>query len=88
MDEKEIKSFFRMWALESLVTLLFASIHKQASDPDKSLDDLREKMLAKVAQQTFPNLQDAALSDFASAELESAIARLIDWQRHWLHSSQ
>lgn len=83
MNEEAIKTEVRTWALESLVTLLWAAQHAIDPDPQGSLNGLRDRMLAKAANQTFPGL-GPTMSDHVSAEFESAISRLVEMQREWL----
>ena len=76
-DEQAIKSEMRLWALEVLVTNLLAMVCTLDRDPGALLNQIRERMIEGAKSRTFPGY-DAAMSDLLSAELESAVARLMD----------
>ena len=83
MDERERANVFRLWALEILVSMQGAALHAATADPKGSLAAFRKTLLEAVRTQGFPGL-DAAVSDFASAELEAALDRLLAQQAAYL----
>ena len=76
-DEQAIRAEMRLWALEVLVTNLLAMVCTLDRDPAALLNQIRERMIEGAKSRTFPGY-DAAMSDLLSAELESAVARLMD----------
>jgi hypothetical protein len=82
--EDDLKAEVRLYALETLVCLLYATLF--ANDPPL-LARLREKALERSRGQTFPSL-DPAMSDFVSAELEAAIDGLLARAAHFLETDQ
>ncbi|MGP0088473.1 MAG: hypothetical protein ACLPKB_00680 [Xanthobacteraceae bacterium] len=78
MTEDEIKAEMRLWALEVLVCNLVAIWSLTDRNPADLLRQTREQMIEGARKRTFPEAADPALSDLYSAELESAVARLMD----------
>jgi hypothetical protein len=76
-DERAIKAEMRLWALEVLVSNMFATICISTSDPQNLLARTRQQMIEGARQWTFPGF-DAVQSDLLSAELEAAVTRLMD----------
>jgi hypothetical protein len=74
---------FRLWALETMVSIQGAALHNATPDPQASLARLRKKLTKAIQGQGFPGL-DATVSDFASAELEAALDRLLSQQQGYL----
>ena len=85
MDEATIKADMRLFVLESLVALLWASTHRAdlGSDPVYLVADLKKRLTDRARNQTFAGV-DPALSDLLSAELEAAIDRAMAMQEGWL----
>ncbi|HUI21278.1 MAG TPA: hypothetical protein VLZ74_09570 [Methylocella sp.] len=83
MNEDAIKAEVRLYALESLVCQLYAMIYALTGKPREALQNRRETLIGKARLKGFSGL-DPAMSDFASAELESAIDRLLKMQEEIL----
>jgi hypothetical protein len=80
MSPDEIHELVRIYAVEIMVVNQFAMFCLTASptDPQGILRSIREQMIEGARRRGFPEL-DAASSDFASAELEEAVGRLMEW---------
>lgn len=78
-----IKAEMRLFVLEALVALLYATHHQRTPDPSVSLETLRDQLTSLARKQTFGVL-GAAHSDLASAELEAAVDAALAHQRGWL----
>jgi hypothetical protein len=76
MEEQQIKTEMRLWALEVLVCNLFALNLSQTDNPLELLGMIQAQMIAGARQKAFPGF-DAAHSDHLSAELEGAVDRLL-----------
>src|SRR6266480_6881715 len=78
MDEEQaIKAEMRLWALENLVCNILTIIATTDPDPDGLMTATRDQMIAGARQRAFSQV-DPAMSDLFSAELEAAVARLMD----------
>lgn len=76
MNEDEAKLNMRLYALELLVVNAFAMLCTLDPLPDDFLAGIQKQMIAAAKKQGFPGF-DPAESDFLSAELEVALARLL-----------
>jgi hypothetical protein len=76
MNEDQIKTEMRFWALEIIVCNLLAIQCLQHPTPLELLKMLREQSLMGARLRTFPGF-DPAMSDLLSAELEAAIGHLM-----------
>jgi hypothetical protein len=74
MDENAIKPEMRLWALELLVCNLYAIMAVSSPGLMKRTFD---QMIAGARVRGFEGY-DPAMSDLLSAELESALARMMD----------
>jgi hypothetical protein len=83
-DERAIKAEMRLWALEALVCNVVAVILASDPDPQELLARTRRQMIEGAKQRTFEGF-DAAQSDLFSAELEAAVARLMDMVAAQMH---
>jgi hypothetical protein len=83
MTEAEIRAEARLYALECVVCQTLALIHLQiaAADPLSVLEQQRQQAIHGARQKAFPELNDPALSDLMSAELEAAVDRLADMEK-------
>jgi len=79
MTEDGIKAEVRLYALECIVSQFAATLHLQGGDPKRTLAAARKQAIEGTRKRTFPQL-NAAESDHYSAELESAVLRLLDMQ--------
>jgi len=79
MTEDEIKRETRLLALEILAVNLLATdvLLTPKSDPSALAAKIRERMIA-AAGKPFPEVDDPAMSDLLSAELEAAVDRLME----------
>jgi hypothetical protein len=77
-DEKAIRAEMRLWALELLVSNLFAIIC--ASDPEwvELFERTRRQMIEGAGQRIFPEVTDPPLFHLYADELEDAVTRLMD----------
>jgi hypothetical protein len=79
MTENELRLQMRIYALEVLaVNLLSISCLASGLDPRSVLAQVKQQMLEGARRQTFPDLADPAMSDLASAELETAVEILME----------
>jgi hypothetical protein len=79
MNEDELKAEMRLYAVEFLTANLFAMFCLMTSpSPRETLATARRQMIDSARSQTFPGLDDPAQSDLFSAELESAVDRLME----------
>lgn len=77
MREKEMIGEMRLWALEVLVSNLFAMVCAVEGEPLGAFEKIRAQMIRGAKTQTFPGMGDAD-SDLLSVELETAVARLME----------
>jgi hypothetical protein len=77
MLEKDMVTEMRLWALEVLVSNLFAMQCASVEAPTEAFENIKAQMLAGAKTQSFPGM-NAEESDLLSAELESAVARLME----------
>ena len=78
MSNDGLKAEMRLYALELLAADLFAMSCLMSSSPRETLARVRQQMIDGARSQTFPGLADPAKSDLFSAELESALDRLME----------
>jgi hypothetical protein len=80
MNEAAIKIEMRLAVLELMVSSLLTAYCVQVNDDDPSaaLKTLTKTTTEGARKLTFPHLNDPALSDLYSAELEGALTRLTD----------
>lgn len=78
MTESEIKAEMRLYVLETLVANMMAITCGAAepADPKGAFAKAKAQMIGAAKIQSFPQLDDPALSDLYAAELEAAVARL------------
>ena len=83
MTENEVRTEARLYALECVFCQMSALLHLQVggADPLSALEQQRQQALQGARQKTFPELDDPALSDLMSAELEAAVDRLARMER-------
>jgi hypothetical protein len=82
--ERTIETECRLYALEWYVCLLHAATYRQMGEAGPAmLEQTRKQVLEGLRQKTFPSL-DAAMSDLLSAELESAVERLLSMTKELL----
>jgi hypothetical protein len=82
--EEKIKAECRVYALGWAVSVLFASQFRQMGDAGPAmLERARQQALEGARLQTFPNF-DPAMSDLLSAELESAVDRILGMAKEFL----
>jgi hypothetical protein len=87
-DEVEIKAECRFYALEMMFCRLLATTFRQmGAVGDAMLEETRRQSLEEARRQTFPAL-DPAMSDLVSAELESAIDRLLGMTKSLLETGR
>jgi hypothetical protein len=73
--EQKIKDEMRIYAIEYLVSCLWAMNAFQTDAPAAFWNKSRDQMIASARQKTFSGA-DAATSDLYSAELEAALTHL------------
>lgn len=78
MTEEEIKLQMRLYAVEILAVNLLALSCLQAQDPHEAVARARRGMIDGARGHAFHGLEDAAMSDLFSAELETAADRLME----------
>jgi hypothetical protein len=84
LTEDELKSECRLYAVEWVAALLFAAHFRQMGDDGPAfLEQARQQALAGARQKTFAGL-DPAMSDLLSAEIESAVDRLLGMAKAFL----
>jgi hypothetical protein len=76
-NEDAIKAEMRLWALEVLVCNLFAVSLIATGRPGALFSQVRQQILQGAKLKTFSGV-DPALSDLLSAELETAVDRLLE----------
>jgi hypothetical protein len=82
--EDDIKAECRLYAVEWAVSLLFAAHFRQhGSAGPLLLEEARQQALESARHQTFPSF-DPAMSDLLSAELESAVDRILGMAKAFL----
>jgi hypothetical protein len=81
---KEIETECRLYALEWYVCLLHAANYVQMGEAGPAmLEQARQQAIRGVRQKTFPAF-DPAMSDLLSAELETAVDRLLGMTKELL----
>jgi hypothetical protein len=83
VDEEAIKAEVRLYALESLVCQLYVMIYALTGKPREALQNRRQTLIGKTRLHSFAGL-DPTMSDYAAAELESAVDRLLKMQEEIL----
>jgi hypothetical protein len=84
MREDAVKTEMRLFVLETLVALMWASHHKTAPEgPAASVANLRERLIDKARRQMFSDI-DPTLSEAYSAELEADVDEALALQEGWL----
>ena len=86
-QQESIEAEMRLWALECLVSQLYAIIYQSTGDPMGSFEKRSALLLERARTMPFPGL-DAAMSDLASGELEVAVKRLLGMQRELLEKGR
>ena len=82
--EDEVKAEFRLYAVEWAISLLLAAQFRQMGAAGlPMLDATRAQALAGARKKAFPGV-DPAMSDLFSAELESAVDRLLGMAKELL----
>jgi hypothetical protein len=76
METSEVRDQMRIYAIEILLVNVFASFCMMTDDPLKAVATARARAIAVVQKLGFPF--DAAMSDLCSAELETALDRLME----------
>lgn len=82
MSEEAIKAEVRLWALECVVSQLFASVYQSSPDPEALFARNKDLILQSTRRVTAG--ADPAMSDLLSAELELAVERLLHMQARLL----
>jgi hypothetical protein len=80
-DLEEMKASIRLYALENIVTQLWATVLKVL--PPGSFEEMSTSLQTNLQGVTFPGL-DAAMSDLHAAELQAAVERLLGMMRSHL----
>jgi hypothetical protein len=81
----ELKAECRLYAVEWAISLMLAAQFLQMGAAGAVLlEQARQQALAGARKKTFPELADPAMSDLASAELESAVNRLLGMAKEHL----
>jgi len=83
MGAREIEAEMRLWTLEAFVCEIFSLWCAQQESPGSIYASLRKRMLDAAKHRRFEGV-DPAMSDHLSAELESAVKRLMDIGRRQL----
>jgi hypothetical protein len=84
LTEEQIKAECRLYALEWAVSMLFSAQFQQMGAAGvQMLEQTRQQALEGARGKTFPAL-DPAMSDLLSAELESAVDRLLSMAKEFL----
>jgi hypothetical protein len=78
MGHEAVKAEMRLRALEVLVFDLLVTILANDAAPLDALKNKGEQMIRSTQMRTFSELSEAALSDLHSAELQSAVERLME----------
>jgi hypothetical protein len=78
MIEDELKLQMRLYAVEILSVNLLAISLLQTGTPLELLAEIRQQMIDGAKTHVFPGLDDPAISDLFSAELEAAVDRLME----------
>jgi hypothetical protein len=84
VNEAEVKSEMRLWALETLVANAFAMLCALDPQPDDFVTGIRQQMIEAARKQGFPGF-DPAESDVLSAEFEAALSRLLEMVATQMH---
>lgn len=82
-----VKNEMRIAAMEYLLCQLWTNLLRMAGVTEQKFDESSQAMLAALKTQTFAGLAPE-WSDLAAAELEDAVARLVDMQREMLGFSK
>jgi hypothetical protein len=86
MDESEIRSEMRLWALEVLSVNLLAMLCALDPKPDDLFEKIRAQIIDGARHRTFPT--DASTSDLLSAELEDAVTRMMGMANSQMRASR
>jgi hypothetical protein len=78
MTEGELKAQMRLYAIELLTVNLSAMTCLMTPKPRELIAAVRQQMIGRARELTFPGLDDPAMSDLFAAELESAVDRLVE----------
>jgi hypothetical protein len=78
MTEEELRGQMRLYAVEILAVNLLAISCLMTPKPQELVAKVRQQMIDGARTHTFPGLDDPAMSDLLSAELESAADRLME----------
>ena len=76
-QDEELQSKMRLYAVEVMTANLLVHALLQKPNPREALALTRQRMIEGARQRDFLELGDAALSNHYSAELESAVERLL-----------
>jgi hypothetical protein len=82
MDEESIKIQMRLYCVEWLCASTTAAILKSTGRGEEVFSEMRTHAVAGARHQSFSD--DPAMSDYLSAELESALDRLLGMTRFFL----
>lgn len=80
-EESAIKAEMRLWALEVLACNLLVMLCASDPDPQAAFETVRQGMIAGAGRRAFPEVGDPSLSDLYAAELQDAVARLMEMGR-------
>jgi hypothetical protein len=83
MSQEAIQAEARIWTLEAFACELFSLWCSQQKTPGKIFVNLRRRMKTAARERTFGEVHPA-MSDHLSAELESAVDRLMEIGRRQL----
>jgi hypothetical protein len=85
MSEEEIKNEMRLYALEIVVSQLWAMTFRQL--PPGAFEGTRAAWLGGARKHSFPDL-DPAISDHLAGELENALMRLVGMMKSHLEAGK
>jgi hypothetical protein len=77
MDERGMKNAMRLLAVEHVLSVMLATECVRTDDPLGYAEKLKQNFVRTAQASAFPGLDDPAMSDLASAELEAALDRLL-----------
>jgi hypothetical protein len=90
-EEDEIKLHARFAVIEMMITMLWGFRHLETGDPASSMGKLRNTLMEKARNKTYPAFgaalgpeRGAAYSDVYAAEVEAALDRLLKEQEKLL----
>jgi hypothetical protein len=86
METSEVRDQMRIYAIEILLVNVFASLCLMTGDPLGLVAVARARAIAVVQKLGFPF--DAAMSDLCSAELETALDRLMEMAKGQITQTQ